>query len=176
MSLFGLAFDLITENITSPSVLNKTPLSLITGNFSSKGSSKRVSPAVGSVVWCELAGNFEHSGIYVGGNRIVHLDGDGTIISTSPAEFKRRLFGLNPAEVVYVSAQNNRSVGAKRIAKRAKQMIGKRRDYNLIFDNCHQFTAGCISGDFENANNFFWLLEMIVDDEFGSVNWNVMRE
>ena len=33
------------------------------------------------------------------------------------------------------------------------------RNYNVLFDNCHQFTCGCLTGKFENPNNFFWMVE-----------------
>jgi len=38
--------------------------------------------------------------------------------------------------------------------------VGGRRNYNLFFDNCHQFTCGCISGDFDNPCNLFRMVEM----------------
>lgn len=38
------------------------------------------SPVIGSVVYCDLLfGYAEHSGIYVGDDKIVHLDGSGLI-------------------------------------------------------------------------------------------------
>ena len=48
----------------------------------------KVMPKKGSVLYCDLTGSFlEHSGIYVGDNRIVHLNGKGEIEVVSPAEF-----------------------------------------------------------------------------------------
>jgi len=179
MNLFGAAFDIVTTVMKPVAFSGKSPLKtlgILDTLVPSKYSGRKVTPAIGSVVWCELAGHFEHSGIYIGKNRIIHLDGDGTIVSTSARKFKSRLFGLNPAINVYVSTQNGVSVGSRVVAQRAEQMIGQYREYNLLFDNCHQFTAGCLTGDFENSNNFFWLLEMTIEEEYGSVNWNKMRE
>ena len=58
-------------------------------------------------------------------------------------------------------------------AKRAKLMIGMRREYSFIFDNCHQFTAGCLSGDFENSTNFFSFLNDIVRNNISGNEWRV---
>lgn len=118
-----------------------------------------VTPVQGSVVCCDLALVFEHSGIYIGNNKIVHLDGSGIIESVSPRQFMERLDGLNFAISIYVSSNNGCSIGSAKVAERAKSMIGRSRDYNFILDNCHQFTAGCLTGDFENSNNFLWLLK-----------------
>ena len=48
----------------------------------------KVMPKKGSVLYCDLSfGIAEHSGIYVGDNRIVHLNGKGEIEAVSPAAF-----------------------------------------------------------------------------------------
>ena len=51
------------------------------------------------------------------------------------------------------------------IGKRALSMLGRESDYNVILDNCHQFCAGCITGDFDNAINFFFFLEDLIKQE-----------
>ena len=44
-----------------------------------------VYPVMGSVVYCDLAfGHAEHSGIYIGNDQIVHLDGSGDIEIVTP--------------------------------------------------------------------------------------------
>lgn len=40
-------------------------------------------PAIGSMVYCNLGVVAEHSGIYVGRNKIVHLSGDDHIEKVS---------------------------------------------------------------------------------------------
>lgn len=37
---------------------------------------------------------------------------------------------------------------------RAIDMLGKKRNYHFLFDNCHQFCAGCITGRFEEPHIF----------------------
>ena len=44
-------------------------------------------PKVGSVLHCSLLQTVEHTGIYVGWNKVVHLNGDGIIEKVSYAEF-----------------------------------------------------------------------------------------
>lgn len=131
-------------------------------------------PAIGSVVYCDLFnGNAEHSGIYVGDNSIVHLDGSGAIEIVSSEQFLNRLGGFNSAISIYVSCSNGSPVGSEKAARRAKEMLGKSRNYNLLLDNCHQFTAGCLSGDFENSCNFFIFLKSEVSSRISGNEWRV---
>jgi len=133
-----------------------------------------VYPVKGSVVYCDLAfGSAEHSGIYIGNNEIVHLDGSGNVEIVDPKEFLNRLDGFNLAISIYVSCDGSSAVGGDIIAERAKKMVGEKRDYNLIFDNCHQFTSGCIMGNFENSDNFLWMLKDTAEKEINANTWRV---
>lgn len=135
---------------------------------------EKVNPVVGSIVYCDLAaGQAEHSGIYIGNNRIVHLNGDGVIESVTPDKFMNRLDGLNTAISIYVSCHKGQAVGNLEVAERAKRQIGRKRDYSLIFDNCHQLTSGCLSGNFDNSCNFFTFLKDEVCDIIGGDEWRV---
>ena len=60
-----------------------------------------VQPAIGSIVYCNLLIAVEHTGIYVGNNKIVHLDGEGIVKLVSTKEFCQRLGGFNPANTVF---------------------------------------------------------------------------
>ena len=134
----------------------------------------KVYPVKGSVVYCDLGfGLAEHSGIYVGNNRIVHLDGSGLIECVSPREFISRLNGLNSAISIYVSCVGSSAVGAGDVAKRAVGMIGESRAYNVVLDNCHQFSSGCMTGDFDNSDNFLWMLKRTSQERIGSDTWRV---
>ena len=129
-------------------------------------------PAPGTPVYCNLAIVVEHTGIYIGDNEIVHLNGDGNIEIVSPQEFLARLDGDNPAKTIYYAAHSNgKPLCRKRIADRARSMVGGSRNYQLVLDNCHQFTCGCISGDFENPCNFFWMVENEIRDKLGPLTW-----
>ncbi len=131
-------------------------------------------PAPGTPVYCNLAIIAEHTGVYIGNNEIVHLNGDGNIEIVSPQEFLARLDGDNPAKAIYYAAKSDGTPLCKEsIAERARSMVYSRRDYNVVFDNCHQFTCGCISGDFENPCNFFWMVEMEIRDKLGAFTWEI---
>ena len=142
-----------------------TILELITGK------NKCSEPVPGTPVYCDLAIVAEHTGIYIGDNKIVHLNGNGKIEAVTPQEFVSRLDGANPAETIYFAVANGKAVGNKKIADRAKAMIGKRRQYNVLLDNCHQFTCGCLSGDFENPCNYFTLVQAEIISRFGIFSW-----
>lgn len=134
----------------------------------------KVFPVKGSVVYCDLGfGLAEHSGIYVGSNRIVHLDGSGLIECVSPGVFISRLNGLNGAISIYVSCVGGSAVGESNVAKRAVGMIGESRAYNVVLDNCHQFSSGCMTGNFDNSDNFLWMLKKTSQERIGSNTWRV---
>jgi len=128
------------------------------------------SPVEGSVVYCDLAfGYAEHSGIYIDENRIVHLNSKGVIEYVTPEEF----IDGTPAMSVYVSCYDECPVGSCNASKRAEKKVGRSRDYNVILDNCHQFTAGCLTGDFENNCNFLWMLKEEAREELYANSWRV---
>lgn len=96
-----------------------------------------------------LGGVPEHSGIHVGACEIVSLSKDGRIVKEGTREFLEG--GWN--RFIWVSCKGDAAVGSTRVAERARAKIGRARDYNLFLDNCHQFTSGCLTGNFENNDN-----------------------
>ena len=134
----------------------------------------KVCPKPGSVLYFEMAfAAAEHSGIYVGEGEVVELSGEGTIQKVSVSEFLDVPFIVNTAISIYVSSKDGHAVGSEAVARRARSMVGCRRDYNLILDNCHQFTSGCLTGDFENSDNFLWLLKDSAKKHLGADEWSV---
>lgn len=132
------------------------------------GARDKVTPKRGSVVYCDLAlGAASHSGIYVGNNQIVQLSGNGRVERVTPKKFIQGKTAIS----IYVSCKNNQSVGSVQVAKRARSLVGSRRGYNPLFDNCHQFSAGCLTGDFESASNVLWYLKSMASDVLGSNTW-----
>lgn len=131
----------------------------------------KVMPRPGSVVICDLVDIVEHSGIYIGDNKIVHLSGNGRIETVSPEEFIARLNGLNKSMFIEVSCCDGVAVGSEDVAQRAIAMIGGSRKHNLVLDNCHQFTSGCLSGNFENPDNFLLFLREEAKRVLGSNGW-----
>ena len=112
-----------------------------------------VKPKVGSVVKTRLIGGGDHTGIYVGENRIVELSGDGDIRIVSHKKFINGDDGSLARLGVYMyvaCAQdddgNCYALAAPDIARRARNSVGETRDYNLLSENCHMFTEYCING------------------------------
>lgn len=135
---------------------------------------EKVTPIEGSILYCDLAFSLvEHSGIYIGNNEIVHLDGSGEIEIVSPREFLGRLNGFNNAISIYVSCKGESAVGSKEVAGRARAMVGKTLDYNLILNNCHQFSSGCLTNNFRNPDIFFSLLQQSAEKSISANAWRV---
>jgi hypothetical protein len=133
-----------------------------------------VKPVVGSVLFCNMyCGLAEHSGIYVGNNRIVHLNSNGLIESVSPAGFIVAKDGGLTSRNIYVSSRSGNAVGSRNAAKRAKEMLGGIRNYNPVLNNCHQFVSGCLTGDFENADNFMWMLKDTCLKKLNADTWSL---
>lgn len=113
----------------------------------------RVTPKIGSVVVCDLTPLADHTGIYVGGGKIIHRDGDGYIAKVTPKQFLERLDGLNTAISVYVSSYGDESIGYEGAAERANEAL-RNSDYdgyNLLWKNCHNFTSYCIRGGSDSS-------------------------
>lgn len=126
---------------------------------------------IGSVLFCKL-GPAEHTGVYIGDGKIVELSGNGKIQITNPAGF---VAGFPYTTKIYVACDSNVPISRDSIARRAKHLVGHERSYNVFFDNCHQFTAGCITGQYENNNNYFYLLESLISDSLNNgskVKWH----
>lgn len=120
---------------------------------------KKVAPEPGCIVICKIAGGLaEHSGVYVGDGLVVELNGNGYIQKVSMDEFLHDGLTRTGALIYVACDSSNKVLHDSTIATRANERVGHARDYNLIMDNCHQFTAGCITGDFDNVDNFFVFL------------------
>ncbi len=136
-------------------LLGKSLLANFAESFVDNVVKKRVTPTVGSIIYCELIfDTASHTGVYVGNGDIVHLDGSGFVERVSTKEFLNRLDGFNSAISIYVSCNNDIPVGNQEIADRALEMLGEKLEYNLALNNCHKFTSNCISGDFESSGVF----------------------
>ncbi|HDR8065778.1 TPA: hypothetical protein QCY66_004757 [Bacillus cereus] len=127
----------------------------IDANYRSKHSGLKFEPAYGALVYTELLfGLAEHSGIYIGNKKIINLDGKGRITKVSCNQFTENISTFN--HEIYVPCYDGEviSIGFYRAGSNAEEKLSQGRKYNLLFDNCHQFSAGCITGDFENSSNF----------------------
>ena len=123
----------------------------------------------GSIVYCNLFGALEHSGIYVGGGQIVELTGKGEIRMTNISGFTEG----TGSSGVYVACHNGKVLSCNSIKNRAMRQEGDETDYHVLFNNCHKFTSSCLNGDTNNLDTSFWLLGMEVKNYFGvdSIEW-----
>lgn len=129
-------------------------------------------PPPGTVVYCEL-GPAEHSGIYVGGGKIVQLNAKGNIVSVglstftdSPATIDDTILVPHDGSTVVSEAwKYGSAVASSYVADNARDRVGKAREYNLILDNCHQFCSGCITKKYDNGDKFLWMLKLTVQHE-----------
>jgi hypothetical protein len=132
---------------------------------------RHYSPKVGSIVYCNLGLACEHTGIYVGNNQIVHLNGNGMVELVSPKEFCNRLQGLNPVFTIFCMIDDCGSVPDDvDCAKRAMTMVGKKKQYSLVSNNCHNFTAYCMTGKDCFCNSFSELY-LLLKKKYGRIHW-----
>ncbi|WP_052107747.1 hypothetical protein [Clostridium novyi] len=124
-------------------------------------------PSEGCIVYCKL-GPAEHTGICINRNCIVELNGDGLIREVTAEQFLDDSWFRTGINIFIACDENGKVLHDYRISERALNMLGSTRDYNIILDNCHQFTCGCILGDFENSNNFFWMVEDTISKEMNN--------
>lgn len=130
-----------------------------------------IRPAVGSIVYCNLALVAEHTGVYVGRDKIVHLNGEGFIETVSAKKFCERFEGHNPSFTIFCPVDSvGKAIGEKRVAERALLRVGSYVDYNPALHNCHCFTASCLSGK-ERFCPSFSVLEQLLTEKYGRCQW-----
>ena len=140
-----------------------------------------VKPVVGSVLKCDLALNMaSHTGIYLGNDRIAEvteINGRARVRAVSPGEF---LNGdsdsmARTGAFIYVAACDGEALGSAEIARRARAWLNRSRgEYGVTDNNCHKFTAYCITGS--EPDDVIWSEDEIAElvaEAFGvdSVEW-----
>ena len=143
--------------------------------------SEDVKPVVGSVLKCDLALNMaSHTGIYLGNDRIAEvteINGRARVRAVSPDEF---LNGdsdsmARTGAFIYVAACDGEALGSAEIARRARTWLNRSRgEYGVTDNNCHKFTAYCITGS--EPDDVIWSEDEIAElvaEAFGvdSVEW-----
>lgn len=155
------------------------PTPIIRNSFIDNVFRDPVSPASGSVVICDLAFGFEHSGIYIGDNKIVHRDGNGYIDEVTPDEFLNRLDGKNNAISIYVSCHDTQPLTLNEAAERAinAQHNMEFDGYDILNKNCHHFTRYCLTGDIDQYgfDCSFSSLEFLLQMKYNMNTWRVWK-
>jgi hypothetical protein len=163
---FFLSFiDVIKKLFSMPEKLIKIILRLL------KGKKEYPKGEKGSIVYCDLLEFIEHSGVFLGDNKIAHLNGDGEYEVVSFKTFVERLGGCNQAVSIFISYKDGEPVGDKEIYKRAKKKLNKKTTYNLFNNNCHRFTAYCITGDKHNDITTWIELKEVAQQYLQSYEW-----
>ena len=105
----------------------------------------KVQPIEGSVLYSDLFGIVEHSGIHIGNRKISNIvvEGftEGRVKRSNPEEFIEKAEMHNE---IYVSCNKKGPVGDKRVSRYATKCIGIKNFYGLIFSNCHSFSQKCV--------------------------------
>ena len=126
----------------------------------------------GTPVFCHFTLNIaEHTGICLG-DKIVHLDGSGAVICSTPVEFLARLNGTNLADNIYYAANHEgHALASPEIASRAIQQIGNHPGYHLLAGNCHDFSVSCIHGQTMFQNWRLHDVERAITTAFHTRDW-----
>lgn len=124
----------------------------------------------GSIVACDLAmGTLDHTGIYIGRNRIVERNGCGRIRKVSIKEFTNSST-LRSGVTLYAACVKGKVIASPEIAKRAREAVETDYGYHLISNNCHKLTAYLATGRRHNITTFTTLAS-ILDTKYPGLEW-----
>ena len=124
-------------------------------------------PPAGTPLLVSLALAFEHTGIYLGGNRVAELDGDGQVKDVSLTRFVNGtddgIWPLRNGTRIFAAcdAQSRRPLARARTLATARAALdegGARIGYDFAQVNCHLFTAACVRGILPGGRKFRSLL------------------
>lgn len=130
--------------------------------------STSVEPGKGSPIYCDLGFGFvEHSGIYIGNFEAIQLNGRGLVevvnlfdftdnISTTSRDVFFPLDKVNSIPIEFDEAYDN-----------ALRKRGKLIKYNVVLNNCHKFTSGCLTGDFNQNNQLLDFMKCTTEQVYG---------
>lgn len=171
----------VKSNDIFPSILSPTLTAkkIIAGD--------NMKPKIGSVLKVDLVGGIaDHTGIYIGDNKIVEVyndNGTGIVRIVSPKEFRVGDGDTRTGNTIDVAVKSSifeksTVLYSEKIAQRAIESVGKTFSYELIGRNCHGFTSYCITGDKRNLEkdytltDIFFRLEEVYSVEFpATVLW-----
>jgi hypothetical protein len=120
----------------------------------------------------------EHTGIYIGNGQIVELQGKGSGGKIAIVNRQEFLKGRSlDSFSIWVGCYGNsrKAIGDESVAQRAQAEVGNTRNYHLLKDNCHRFTSGCITGNFNNDDTLFIKLRNTIRSKWGDHTWRVWR-
>ena len=99
-----------------------------------------VKPQLGAIVCCGIGGVLDHTGIWLGDNTIIEVDGNGLVKPLSPQRFTDDRSGKG----IFIACDSlGGPLVSEMAAQRAIEQIYQLRDYHLFDNNCHQFIWQC---------------------------------
>ena len=114
-------------------------------------------PRVGTIVRCPmLDGLAYHTGIIVGEDSIVELLGSGQIALSSFKTFKDVPRPTGNTFEMLCEGQGRLLVFPDAAAY-ALASVGKRRNYHILFNNCHRFIVECLNRRASKADTIYLL-------------------
>ncbi len=120
-------------------------------------------PPAGTPLLVSLALAFEHTGVYLGGNRVLELNGEGYVKDVSLTQFINgtsdgtSLIRNGTRIFAACDARTRRPLASKRTLETARAVIEAgvpRLGYDVAQFNCHLFTAACIRGVLPGERRF----------------------
>lgn len=131
---------------------------------------QKVVPKVGAIVCCGIGGLLDHTGIWVGEDTIIELDGNGLIKPISSQRFTKERSGKH----IFVACDAKANPLVSEVgAQRAINQIYQHRDYHLIDNNCHQFVWQCIKPNDKELTTFKALNHRLAKMHNKKVYWDI---
>lgn len=112
---------------------------------------QQVKPCVGAIVCCGIGGVLDHTGIWIGDNTIIEVDGNGLVKPVSTQRFTDTRSGRG----IFIACDSlGVALASEMAAQRAIAQIFQVRDYHLFDNNCHQFIWQCFQIDAKAITTF----------------------
>lgn len=136
-------------------------------------SSTHLEPGLGSPVYCDLLfGLAEHSGIYIGDFDVMQLNRHGLVEVVNLLEFTDNISTTSRDIFFPLDKSNSTSIEFKDAYWRAILNEDEKIKYNVVTNNCHKFTSGCLTGDFDQNNQLLDFMKCTTEEVYGKpIEW-----
>lgn len=131
-------------------------------------SSTSVEPGKGSPIYCDLGFGFvEHSGIYIGNFEAIQLNGRGLVEVVNLFDFTDNVTTTSRDVFFPLDKVDSVPIELEEAYDNALCKRGKLIKYNVVFNNCHKFTSGCLTGDFDQNNQLLDFMKCTTEQIYG---------
>lgn len=139
------------QNAQTFSSLNRHESPIVSYPTDLFNTEQKVTPEIGAIVCCGIGGLLDHTGIWLGEDTIIELDGNGLIKPISVQRFTKERSGKN----IFIACDSQaKPIASELAADRAQQQIFQCRDYHVIDNNCHQFIWQCFKPNDKELTTF----------------------